>query len=231
MAAAAFRRSWAAACSTVRSLQVGDPDAMAEGLRCQEGWSSPWLACAVRCLPCQQPHSRSERSLRPLACHAVSAPPPPQVRGGAPSPSASSCDRECPLGTAGDRCLWHVGGTRPVGTMWLAPVGEGSPLAGRCGSPRVERVSLASCEAARQPVAGRITVSRAACSAALGGLPQRRPLVPITGSGGETSPPSARLSSAVQQALIGILRLRAKTHQISTCNPPLYHFVHELSIR
>jgi len=138
MAAAAFRRSWAAACSTVRSLRVGDPDAMAEGLRCQEGWSSPWLACAVRCLPCQQPHSRSERSLRPLAGHAVSAPPPPQVRGGAPSPSASSCDRECPLGTAGDRCLWHVGGTRPVGTMWFAPVGEGSPLAGRCGSPRVD---------------------------------------------------------------------------------------------
>ena len=69
MAAAAFRRSWAADCSTVRSLRVGDPDAMAEGFDR---------------LPCQQPHSRSERSLRPLACHAVSAAPPPQVRRGGP---------------------------------------------------------------------------------------------------------------------------------------------------
>ena len=98
-------------------------------------------------------------------------PPPPHPRSEAVRPAhrPPPCDRECPLVTAGDRCLWHVGGTRPVGTMWFAPVGEGSPLAGRCGSARVTTVSLASCEAARQPVAGRITVSRAACSAALGG--------------------------------------------------------------
>ena len=95
--------------------------------------------------------------------------PLPLVRGGRSAQRPSWSDRECPLVTAGDRCLWHVGGRRPVGTMWFAPVGEGSPLPGRCGSARVTTVSLASCEAARQPVAGRITVSRAACSAALGG--------------------------------------------------------------
>jgi hypothetical protein len=38
-------------------------------------------------------------------------PPPPQVRELALSPRSSSSDRECPLDTAGDRCLWHAGGT------------------------------------------------------------------------------------------------------------------------
>jgi hypothetical protein len=169
--------------------------------------------------------------LDPLHAMQFRPAPLPLVRGVQPAQRPSWSDRGCPLDTAGDRCLWHAGGTRPVSTMWLAPVGEGSPLAGRVRPPRVTTVSLASREAARQPQAGRITVSRAACSAALGGLTQRRLLVPITGSAGETNPSGARLSSAVQQALMTSLALRAKTRQINTCNLPLYHCVHELSIR
>src|SRR5215207_1970817 len=46
------------------------------------------------CMPCSfgvLPHPRSE----PLS----------------PAHRASRSDRECPLDTAGDRCLWHAGGT------------------------------------------------------------------------------------------------------------------------
>jgi hypothetical protein len=39
------------------------------------------------------------------------APPPPQVSRVRPAQSPSPSDRDCPLHTAGDRCLWHVGGT------------------------------------------------------------------------------------------------------------------------
>src|SRR5829696_1591984 len=39
------------------------------------------------------------------------APPPPQVRAARPAKRPSSSDRDCPLVTAGDRCLWHAGGT------------------------------------------------------------------------------------------------------------------------
>ena len=77
-------------------------------------------------------------------------------------------------------------------------------------------VSLASREAARQPQAGRIPLSRAACSAALGGLTQRRFLVPMTGSAGETSPPAlAHSILAVQHALMTALALRTRTRQIN----------------
>jgi hypothetical protein len=162
------------------------------------------------CMPCRfglLPHPRSE-AVRPAY-----RPPP--------------CDCECPLVSAA--CGTWV--ARPVGTMWLAPVGEGSPLAGRCGSPRVTTVSLVSCEAARQPVAGRdhgqsshlLSCPRGAHATTTPGSDYR--------SAGETSRSSPRLSSAVQWALIGILALRTKTHQINTCNLPLYHCVHELSIR
>ena len=137
------------------------------------------------CMPCSfglLPHPRSE-AVRP-----AHRPPP--------------CDRECPLVTAGDRCLLHVGGTRPVGTMWLAPVGDGSPLAGRCGSTRVTTISLASREAARQPQAR----PDHGQSSRLLSCPRWAPATTTPGSDnrstGETSPPSARLSSAVQQALI-----------------------------
>jgi hypothetical protein len=48
---------------------------------------------------------------RPLACHAVSGSSPHQVRAGRPVQRRSWSDRECPLDTAGDRSLWHAGGT------------------------------------------------------------------------------------------------------------------------
>jgi hypothetical protein len=38
-------------------------------------------------------------------------PPPPQVSAVRPAKRSSPSDRDCPLDTAGDRCLWHVGGT------------------------------------------------------------------------------------------------------------------------
>jgi hypothetical protein len=36
---------------------------------------------------------------------------PPQVRDRRPAQRPPSSDRDCPLDTAGDRCLWHAGGT------------------------------------------------------------------------------------------------------------------------
>jgi hypothetical protein len=39
------------------------------------------------------------------------APPPPQVSGVRPASRPSRSDRDCPPDTAGDRCLWHAGGT------------------------------------------------------------------------------------------------------------------------
>jgi hypothetical protein len=39
------------------------------------------------------------------------ASPPPQVSRARPAQRPSPSDREYPLDTAGDRCLWHVGGT------------------------------------------------------------------------------------------------------------------------
>jgi hypothetical protein len=46
-----------------------------------------------------------------LACHAVSAFSPRQVRDAPPAQRPPRSDRDCPLDTAGDRCLWHVAGT------------------------------------------------------------------------------------------------------------------------
>jgi hypothetical protein len=39
------------------------------------------------------------------------APPPPQVSGARPAQQPCPSDRDYPLDTAGDRCLWHGGGT------------------------------------------------------------------------------------------------------------------------
>src|SRR5512133_1436733 len=50
--------------------------------------------------------------------------------GGWSAQRPSRSDRGCPLDTAGDRCLWHVGGTAGENDV-AAPVGEGSPPAGR----------------------------------------------------------------------------------------------------
>jgi hypothetical protein len=110
-----------------------------------------------------------------------------------PAHRAPPCDRECPLVTAGARSLWHAGGTcrrrLPArGSVWLTAGGEGLVGKLRSGAAASGRLGSRSVE----PPAQLPSV----------GLTQRRPLVPITGSAGETSPPSARLSSAVQQALI-----------------------------
>jgi hypothetical protein len=47
----------------------------------------------------------------PLHVMQVRPPPPPQVRDACQVQRPSVSDRGCPLDTAGDRCLWHVGGT------------------------------------------------------------------------------------------------------------------------
>ena len=38
------------------------------------------------------------------------APLPPQVSGVRPAQRPCPSDRDCPRDTAGDRCLWHMGG-------------------------------------------------------------------------------------------------------------------------
>jgi hypothetical protein len=55
-------------------------------------------------------------------------PPPPQVKAPHPAQRAPWSDRGCPLDTAGDRCLWHAGGTvrehEDGFQLWaMAPVG------------------------------------------------------------------------------------------------------------
>jgi hypothetical protein len=47
----------------------------------------------------------------PLHAMQFRPPPPPQVRAVHPAQRPPSSDRDCPLDTAGDRCLWHAGGT------------------------------------------------------------------------------------------------------------------------
>jgi hypothetical protein len=61
-------------------------------------------------------HTAAERGvvqLDPDPLHAMQfrPSPPPQVSGERPAQRSSPSDRECPLDTIGDRCLWHVGGT------------------------------------------------------------------------------------------------------------------------
>ena len=47
----------------------------------------------------------------PLHAMQCRPPPPPQVRDVRPVERPPPVDRDCPLHTAGDRCLWHAGGT------------------------------------------------------------------------------------------------------------------------
>jgi hypothetical protein len=56
---------------------------------------------------CSRPQGVSEH----LHAMQFRAPPPPQVSGVRPAQPPSPSDRDYPLDTAGDRCLWHVGGT------------------------------------------------------------------------------------------------------------------------
>jgi hypothetical protein len=98
-------------------------------------------------------------------------PPPSQVRDVRPAQQSPPIDREYPLDTAGDRCLWHVGGTADENDeartwRWRLPAqpeGEGSP---GCPSPRGQAAN-----AARQPGAGsRVEVGEV--GKAVGGLAQ-----------------------------------------------------------
>jgi hypothetical protein len=47
----------------------------------------------------------------PLHAMRFRPPAPPQVRDRRLAQRPTWSDRECPLDTAGDRCVWHVGGT------------------------------------------------------------------------------------------------------------------------
>src|SRR5215208_6890649 len=49
--------------------------------------------------------------MTPLHAMQFRPPPPPQVRAARPAKRPSSSDRDYPLVTTGDRCLWHAGGT------------------------------------------------------------------------------------------------------------------------
>jgi hypothetical protein len=70
--------------------------------------------------------------LHAMQCRVVLA---VQVRAKRPAQRPSRSDRCCPLDTARDRCLWHVGGTPPMSTMahtpeelqprWLVAVRDG----------------------------------------------------------------------------------------------------------
>jgi hypothetical protein len=157
--------------------------------------------------------------------------PLPLAGGGRSAQRPSWSDRGCPLDTAGDRCLWHAGGTRPVSTMWLAPVGEGSPLAGRV------RLTAGDDGLVGKPRSGAAATGRPdhGQSSRLLSCPREAHATTTPGSdnrsAGETSPPGARLPSAVQQALMTSLALRTKTRHINTCNLLSYHCVYVLSIR
>jgi hypothetical protein len=85
-------------------------------------------------------HAVSHTGMTP-ACHAVSGSSPPQVRAPAPAHQSPSSDRDCPLDTAGDRCLWHAGGTagenhdRSTGAR---PLTWAIGCAGRSGDPDIK---------------------------------------------------------------------------------------------
>jgi hypothetical protein len=69
-------------------------------------------------------HIRCGWPVDPLHAMQFRAGPLPQVRGGCPAQRAPGSDRDCPLVTAGDRCLWHAGGTADENDH-LAPGGDG----------------------------------------------------------------------------------------------------------
>jgi hypothetical protein len=149
---------------------------------------------------------------------------------GAPVQRPPRSDRDCPVDTDGDRCLWHAGGAA-VRTMWLAPGGEGSPLAGQVrlvpGDDGLVGKPGSGAAASGRPG---ITVGRVACSAALGGAHATTTSVPITRAPGRPALPGACLPSAVQQALIGIpFPTRQDPLNQYTVDTFLYHYSHGLS--
>jgi hypothetical protein len=56
-----------------------------------------------------------------MQCCALSA---AQVSGQCPAQRPHGVDRDCPLQTDGDRCLWHVGGTTGENKRCFAPGGD-----------------------------------------------------------------------------------------------------------
>jgi hypothetical protein len=72
-----------------------------------------------------------------------------QVSGLCPAQRPASSDRDCPLDTAGDRCLWHVGGTageNDEARAWRRRL----QLGRRVRTVPVTSASLASVPSARQ---------------------------------------------------------------------------------
>jgi hypothetical protein len=88
-------------------------------------------------------------------------PPPPQVRGVSPARQSPRSDRDCPLHTARDRCLWHAGGTvgenedartrrrRLLARQRVRPVLGDHHLVGK--SPEGSRQSCGETRTPRQP--------------------------------------------------------------------------------
>jgi hypothetical protein len=112
------------------------PAALRDALWC---WPSGSPAASTFVAICRRP-CRSSRTRRPQGpagdpLHAMRfrASPPLQVSGVRPAQRPSPSDRDCPLDTAGDRCLWHVGG-RPARTTSSGPGGDGSQLVRRVRS-------------------------------------------------------------------------------------------------
>jgi hypothetical protein len=76
-------------------------------------WSSDWNIIQPRAAVATGHHALSLRARSRDLLHAMQfrAPPPPQVSGVRPCPAAFPSDRDYPPDTAGDRSLWHAGGT------------------------------------------------------------------------------------------------------------------------
>src|SRR5215218_4944388 len=69
------------------------------------------------------------------------APPPPQVRDRRLAQRPPSSDRDCPPDTAGDRCLWHAGGTASENddrSTGARPVTWAIGCPGRSGDPDIK---------------------------------------------------------------------------------------------
>ena len=111
-------------------------------------WPSPTRPCSQRRLSCGYDHQhrcglvvhgrKAEPTLTrldPLHAMQFRLPPLPQVRSWRPARWSSRSDRDCPLDTAGDRCLWHVGGT-------AGETGDGSYVAAMAPAARVGEARL-----------------------------------------------------------------------------------------
>jgi hypothetical protein len=111
---------------------------------CSQQW---WrYGCGHRHRLCRvvssEPAEPTPTRLDPLHAMQFRPPPPPQVTDLRPAQRPCPSDRDYPLHTAGDRCLWHVGGTD--GQNDDSPTGrDGSRPAGGLGASSVTTGSWA----------------------------------------------------------------------------------------